>query len=90
MPINYFKTFGGFENALDNNEYNAAILMDLSKAFDYLPYNILLCKLSSYGLTENATKLMESHLSNRKEQIRIGYFVSSWAEIKKASLKFQF
>ena len=36
--------------ALDNNEYVAAILMDLSKAFDCLPHNILLCKLSSYGL----------------------------------------
>ena len=38
--------------ALDNNEYVAAILMDLSKAFDCLPHDILLCKLSSYGLTK--------------------------------------
>ena len=37
--------------ALDNNEYVAAI--------DCLPHDILLCKLSSYGLTKNATKLME-------------------------------
>ena len=69
--------------ALDNNECVAAILMDLSKAFDCLPHNILLCKLSSYGLTENATKLMESYLSDRKEQIKIGNVVSSWAEIQK-------
>lgn len=69
--------------ALDNNEYVAAILMDLSKAFDCLPHNILLCKLSSYGLTENANKLIESYLSERKQQIKIGNVVSGWAEIKK-------
>ena len=69
--------------ALDNNEYVAAILMDLSKDFYCLPHDILLCKLSSYGLTKNATKLMESYLSDRKQQIKIGNVVSSWAEIKK-------
>ena len=69
--------------ALDNNEYVAAILMDLLKAFDCLPHNILLCKLSSYGLTENATKLMESYLSDHTQQIKIGNVVSSWAEIQK-------
>ena len=35
--------------ALDNNEYVAAVLMDLSKAFDCLPHKILLSKLSAYG-----------------------------------------
>ena len=57
--------------------------MDLSKAFDCLPHNILLCKLSSCGLTENATKLIESYLSERKKQIKIENVVSGWAEIKK-------
>ena len=57
--------------------------MDLSKAFDCLPHNILLYKLSSYGLIENATKLMQSYISDRKQQIKIGNVVSIWAEIKK-------
>ena len=57
--------------------------MDLSKAFDCLLHYILLCKFSSYGLTENATKLMESYLSDRTQQIKIDNVVSSWTEIKK-------
>ena len=69
--------------AFDINAYVAAILIDLSKASDCLPHNVLLCKLSSYGLTENATKLMESYLSDRTQQIKIGNVVSSWAEIQK-------
>ena len=46
--------------------------MDLSKAFDCLPHDILLCKLSAYGLADGAVQLMKSYLSNRKQRIKIG------------------
>ena len=34
---------------LDNNEVVGAVLMDLSKAFDCLPHELLIAKLSAYG-----------------------------------------
>ena len=40
-----------WKRALDDNKYIAAIPMDLSKAFDCLPHNLLLLKLEAYGLT---------------------------------------
>ena len=40
------------KRALDDNKYIAAISMDLSKAFDCLPHNLLLLKLEAYGLTK--------------------------------------
>jgi hypothetical protein len=42
-----------WKTALDKNQYVAAILMYLSKAFDCLPHDILLCKLSAYAYLQN-------------------------------------
>ncbi|XP_062612802.1 uncharacterized protein LOC134274545, partial [Saccostrea cucullata] len=43
-----------WKRALDENKYVAAILMDLSKAFDCLPHDLVLLKLKSYGLSPPA------------------------------------
>jgi hypothetical protein len=39
--------------------------MDLSKAFDCLPHNLLLLKLENYGVSENSLKLLQSYLTGR-------------------------
>ena len=60
-----------WKSALDKNCYVAAILMDLSKAFDCLPHDILLSKLAAYGLSSQSVKLLESYLTGRKQQVKI-------------------
>ncbi|KAI0215157.1 hypothetical protein LSAT2_032799, partial [Lamellibrachia satsuma] len=35
---------------LDNNDVPFSIFLDLSKAFDTLDHNTLLCKLNHYGI----------------------------------------
>ena len=45
--------------------------MDLSKAFDCLPHDILLDKLSAYGMSTDSVSLLESYLSNRKQQLKL-------------------
>ena len=56
-----------WRKALDRNEYVAAILMDLSKAFDCLPPNLIKAKLVAYGLSKDAVMLIECYLSGRKQ-----------------------
>ena len=52
--------------------------MDLSKAFDCLPHNLLMLKLEAYGLSENSLKLIKSYLENRRQRIKIGNNYSEW------------
>ena len=72
-----------WRNALDKNQYVAAVLIDLSKAFDCLPHDISLDKLSAYGMSTDSVSLLESYLSNRKQQIKIYSILSSWSDIQK-------
>ena len=43
-----------------------AVLMDLFKAFDCIPPNLLVTKLHAYGLSINAIKFIYSYIKRRK------------------------
>ena len=70
-----------WQKHLNTSDKVGAILMDLSKAFDCLPHELLIAKLSAYGVSENALRLFNSYLQNRKHRVHIG---SSYSD----SLKF--
>lgn len=72
-----------WKKAIDGNKFTAAILMDLSKAFDCLPHDLLLLKLQAYGLSDSAMKLISSYLSNRKQCVKVGVNFSIWKDIYK-------
>ena len=55
------------ETSLEAKKHTAAVLMDLSKAFDSLPINLLIAKLAAYGVGINSLKLLQSYLTDRKQ-----------------------
>ena len=77
------KILEDWREALDKDKYVAAILMDLSKAFDCLPHDLLILKLKYYGLTDSAVKLLNSYLSNRKQCVKVGQSLSNMLDIFK-------
>ena len=55
--------------------------MDLSKAFDCIPHEILIAKLAAYGFDKNALLLIYSYLSDRNQAVRINNTFSSFKKL---------
>ena len=55
--------------------------MDLSKAYDCIPHDLLIAKLHAYGLGIKAIKLLDSYLTNKKQRTKINNSISEWVEI---------
>ena len=56
-------------------------MMDLSKAFDCIPHNLLIAKLYAYGFDKNSLSLIHSYLKERHQRVKINADYSSWKEI---------
>ena len=79
--MSLLKMIEHWKSLLDNGFYIGAIFMDLSKAFDTLNHSLLLAKLSAYGFSSGAIKLMKSYLSERLQRTNINGTFSTWKEI---------
>ena len=67
--------------ALDRKGFCAAVLTDLSKAFDCICHDLLIAKLNAYGLERNALKLVYDYLSNRSQKTKVGSSFSTYLDI---------
>ena len=48
---------------LDNKKIVGTVLMDLSKAFDCIPHDLLIAKLHAYGFNKKALTFLYSNLN---------------------------
>ena len=69
------------QSQLDQNKFCAGVFVDLKKAFDTVDHEILLKKLSHYGIRGIANEWFCSYLTKRKQYVIIGNQVSTLNEI---------
>ena len=58
-------------------------MMDLSKAFDCIPHEILIAKLHAYGFTKDSLKFIYNYLKGRNKRVKNNAEYISWKEILK-------
>ena len=56
-------------------------MVDLSKAFDCIPRDLSIAKLSASGFRNKSLKLIFSYLKGRHQRVKINSEFSSWKEI---------
>ena len=60
-----------YKKSLDEKKFVGAILMDLAKAFDSIPLDLLIAKMYAYGFYINAVTFFYSYLKRRKQNVKI-------------------
>ena len=70
-----------WRTTLDNQGYAGIAIMDLSKAFDTVNYELLLAKLHAYGFGKSALTMVNSYLTNRWHRTKINSSYSTWREL---------
>ena len=67
-----------WKSNLDNKKFVGAVLMDLSKAFDCIPHDLLIAKLGAYGFELDTLVYFYSYLKRRKQSVKINNIFSNF------------
>lgn len=76
-----YKYIQEVHNIINNKEYAVGILLDMTKAYDKVQYNILLNKLNGIGIRGITHKWFTSYLQNREQFVEIEYYNNKTNEI---------
>ena len=69
------------KSTIDSNRVGCGLFIDLQKAFDTVNHNILLQKLSHYGIRGNSLHWFESYLTGRQQYVSVNNCSSKHGQI---------
>ena len=65
------KLIENWKKSRDSKNFVGTVLINLFKAFDCIPHDLLAAKLRAYGLSEQGVTFVHSYLKYRKEGVKI-------------------
>ena len=68
-------------DCLENGGQIDAVYTDFEKAFDKVPHNRLISKLSSYGISKTVIIWIQDFLTARKFRVRVNLSHSAWSDV---------
>ena len=69
------------DQILDEGWTSDIVYMDFMKAFDKVPHERILSKLSAYGIGGEVLAWIRSFLTNRKQRVTVGEATSEWKDV---------
>ena len=76
-----FRLLQARKKELDESGYTGTVLMDLSKAYDCIPHDLIIAKFEAYCFDNISLKLFHSYFSDRKQRAKIRSAISEWIYI---------
>ena len=77
----YVRLIEYWRHTLDNNFFIGAVLMDLSKAFDCIPHDLVIAKLHAHVLDFDTVTFLHNYLKHRKQSVKINNISSFFRTI---------
>ena len=78
-----FRLLQKWQKKFDSGGFIGTILMDLSKAYDCLPHDLLIAKLEANGLGNGSLNLLLDYLSLRKQRTKGRSAYNKWSNIRR-------
>ena len=70
--------YNGVTALVDNRRVNDIIYLDMSKAFDTVPHNILVCKLERHSSDRGTAQWIKNWLDDHPQSIAVNISMSKW------------
>ena len=75
-----------WQKCFDKSGVVGTVLMNLSKAYDFLPNDLILAKILTYGFDESAIILIANYLSTRYQRVNIGSYLEILRSVPQGSV----
>ena len=81
MLCRFIQLLQAWQKESDESSYTGTVLIDLLKAYYWLPHELITAKCEAYGFDNISLKLFQSSFLNRKQRVKIGSAISEQIDI---------